>query len=226
MDKKNNILIVEDHALTLFALKTSLSGCDFVNEIFETSNAKDAYEVLSQNKVDLILLDIGLDEINGIEALAEIRKTNKEVKIIILTSHCEKEEVESCLRSGINAYCTKDIKPDKLNAIIKDVLSGSMYFDSSISKYVMQTTTEVQTTVQNEVKIKDCYNLTQQEKRVLLLLASGSSNQQIAKKLNISINTTKVHVCSILQKMEVEDRTQAAIKAIRENLINEVQCQH
>jgi len=225
MDKKSNILIVEDHALTLFALKTSLMGCEFTNEIFETSNAKDAYKILKENKIDLILLDIGLDEINGIEALSEIRKTNKEVKIIILTSHCDKEEVESCLRSGINAYCTKDIKPDKLNTVIKDVLSGSMYFDSSISKYVMQTTIDTQHTAQNEVKIKDCYNLTQQEKRVLLLLASGSSNQQIAKKLNISINTTKVHVCSILQKMQVEDRTQAAIKAIRENLINEVQCQ-
>ena len=72
----------------------------------------------------------------------------------------------------------------------------------------------------NNISIKDCYNLTQQEKRVLILLASGCNNSQIAKKLEISVNTIKVHVCSILQKMNVEDRTQAAIKAIRENLIN------
>ena len=95
-----------------------------------------------------------------------------------------------------------------------------MYFDSSVSKFVMQMNEGKNKNKFDEISIKDCYNLTQQEKRVLILIASGNSNLQIAKKLAISINTIKVHVCSILQKMEVEDRTQAAIKAIRENLIN------
>ena len=151
----------------------------------------------------------------------KIREKNKEVKIIILTSHCDKEEVLACLEAGINAYCTKDIKPDKLAEVIQDVLGGSMYFDSSVSKYVMeQTTNSSNADPFNNISVKDCYNLTQQEKRVLILLSSGCSNLQIARKLSISINTTKVHVCSILQKMGVEDRTQAAIKAIRENIIN------
>ena len=219
MDKKYNILIIEDHALTAFALKTSLSTLDFVSEIFESSCANDAFDVLKNNEVDLILLDLGLPEIDGVSALQEIRKFNQDVKIIILTSHCDKDEVLACLNSGINAYCTKDIKPNKLSDVIKDVLSGSMYFDSSVSQYVMQTTSRNNQQEKNEVSIKDCYNLTHQEKRVLLFLSSGLNNQQIAKKLSISVNTTKVHVCSILQKMNVEDRTQAAIKAIRENLI-------
>ena len=138
-----------------------------------------------------------------------------------MTSHCDKEEVQKCLELGINAYCTKEIKPDKLIDVIKDVLLGSMYFDSSVSSYVMQQTTKEPTqNILGNINVKDCYNLTQQEKRVLILLASGYNNSQIAKKLEISINTIKVHVCSILQKMNVEDRTQAAIKAIRENLIN------
>lgn len=220
MDKKSNILIVEDHALTAFALKASLSSQEYINEIFDASDAKGAYDILKENNIDLILMDLGLGEIDGTEAIKTIRKTNKEVKIVVLTSHCDKAEVQKCLKYGISAYCTKDIKPDKLSEVIKDVLNGSMYFDSAVSKYVMQMTEDKSKEKFDKITIKDCYNLTQQEKRVLILIASGNSNLQIAKKLAISINTIKVHVCSILQKMEVEDRTQAAIKAIRENLIN------
>jgi len=221
MDKKNSILIIEDHALTSFALKTSLSCVDFISEVIDVSNAKEAYEALNNNKIDLIILDLGLPEINGVEALKSIREKNKDIKIVILTSHCEKEEVLKCLEHGINAYCTKEIKPDKLCDVIKDVLDGSMYFDSKVSGFVMeQTQKNNEEKVLGDISVKDCYNLTQQEKRVLILLSSGHNNSQIASKLAISINTTKVHVCSILQKMGAEDRTQAAIKAIRENLIN------
>lgn len=220
MDEKYSILIVEDHALTAFALKTSLSTLEYIDKIFEANCASDAYNVINNNEVDLIIMDLGLPDIDGVNATKTIRETNKEVKIIVLTSHCEKDEVLACLESGINAYCTKDIKPDKLAEVIKDVLSGSMYFDSSVSKYVMFSAVKTNNDKEfNNISIKDCYNLTQQEKRVLILLSSGYNNSQIAKKLQISINTTKVHVCSILQKMNVEDRTQAAIKAIRENLI-------
>ena len=217
---KNNILTVEDHALTAYALKTSLCSLDFVENVFEAKEAQVAYEILKENKIDLIIMDLGLGKINGVEAIKTIRKTNKDVKIVVLTSHCEKEEVLDCLELGINAYCTKDIKPEKLATVIRDVLDGSMYFDSAVSGYVMKKTTKALTQNLQNVSIKDCYNLTQQEKRVLILLASGNSNQQIAQTLDISVNTIKVHVCSILQKMNVEDRTQAAIKAIRENIIN------
>jgi len=221
MDKKSSILIIEDHALTAFALKTSLSCVDFIDQVLDVNCAQEGFEILKENKIDLILLDLGLPEIDGVEALKIIRETNKDIKIVILTSHCDEEEVQNCLELGINAYCTKEIKPDKLCEVIKDVLSGSMYFDSSVSDFVMAKTSKNSTekTLGN-ICVKDCYNLTQQEKRVLILLSSGCNNSQIAKKLEISVNTTKVHVCSILQKMGVVDRTQAAIKAIRENLIN------
>ena len=218
MDNQKNVLIVEDHALTAFALKTSLKTLNFCKDIYEAPCAESAFQILKDNKIDLILMDLGLPDINGVEATKKIRENNSDVKIIILTSHCEKDEVQACLEEGINAYCTKDIKPDKLADVIQDVLNGSMYFDSSVSGFVMQKTSG-SSPVQDKISVKDCYNLTQQEKRVLILLSSGFSNQQIAKKLSISINTTKVHVCSILQKMGVEDRTQAAIKAIRENII-------
>ncbi len=220
MDKKINVLIVEDHALTSFALKTTLSSLDFIDKIYEADCAQEAYNKVKNNNIDLILMDLGLPDRNGADISREIKKINNNVKIIILTSHCEKDEVQECLEIGISAYCTKDIKPQKLCEVIKDVNKGSLYFDSSVSEFVLEfNENKKQPQEKKELSIKDCYNLTQQEKRVLILLASGNNNSQIAKKLKISINTTKVHVCSILQKMNVEDRTQAAIKAIRENLI-------
>ena len=139
----------------------------------------------------------------------------KKIKVIILTSHNEENEVIKCLEAGISAYCSKDIKPDKLIELIRDILNGNLWFDSTVSQYVLKTQ---RTKAQSKQK-EDVYNLTLKEKKVLSLLADGNSNQQIAKKLNISINTTKVHVCNILQKLSVDDRTQAAIKAIKENIL-------
>ena len=213
MSAKYNILIVEDHALTRFALKTSLREADFTGEIFEASCAQEAYEQLALFNIDLVIMDLGLPGINGVQATQEIKKMHKKIKIIILTSHSEEEEVLKCLEAGICAYCSKDIKPDKLIELIKDILKGNLWFDSTVSQYILNAK---KTTRQ---KADDDYNLTLKEKKVLSLLADGNSNQQIAKKLNISVNTAKVHVCNILQKLSVDDRRQAAIKAIKENIL-------
>lgn len=211
-----NILIVEDHALTRFALLTSLKDEDFTEEIFEAENAQNAYKILKEHKIDVVLMDLGLPVIDGVTASAEIKKNYPDIKIIVITSHNEQKEVEGCLEAGISAYCSKDIDPKKLIELIKDIMTGSMWFDSSVSKIVMQKTAGLK---QKEEDTNNKYNLTSKELSVLSLLANGNSNNEIAKKLNISINTTKVHMCSILQKLSVDDRTQAAIKAIRENLI-------
>ena len=211
-----NILITEDHALTRFALLTSLKDEDFTGEIFEAENAQNAYKILKEHKIDVVLMDLGLPVTDGVTASKEIRKNYPDIKIIVITSHNEEKEVEGCLDAGINAYCSKDIDPKKLIELIKDVMEGSLWFDSSVAKIVIKKTTGIK---QHEDETNNKYNLTSKELSVLSLLADGNSNNEIAKKLNISINTTKVHMCSILKKLSVDDRTQAAIKAIRENLI-------
>lgn len=216
MGKKYNILIVEDHALTRFALKTSLRDAEFVDNVFEASCAQEAYEQLALSNIQLVIMDLGLPDINGVKATQEIKKMHKKVKVIVLTSHNEEDEVIKCLEAGISAYCSKDIKPDKLIELIRDIINGNLWFDSTVSQYVLNTQRFARN---HKQKNEDLYNLTLKEKKVLSLLADGNSNQQIAKKLNISVNTTKVHVCNILQKLSVDDRTQAAIKAIKENIL-------
>jgi len=216
--KDCNILIVEDHALTRFALLTSLKDESFAGEVLEAETAEDAYKILENNNIDIILMDLGLPDTDGVSATIQIKKKYPEIKIIVITSHTEEKEAKACIEAGINAFCSKDIKPEKLIELIKDVLNGSVWFDSSAAKVIMQKASNKNAEENAGNGNKNCYNLTTKEMEVLRLLADGNSNIEIAKKLNISINTTKVHMCAILQKLSVDDRTQAAIKAIRENL--------
>lgn len=213
---KYNLLIVEDHALTRFALKTAFETADFVNQVYEAEDAQTAYKIEAQNKIDAVLMDLGLPNINGIEACKTLKTKKTGLKILILTSHEQEEEVIDSIKAGANAYCSKDIEPEKLKEIVLSVLNGAAWFDPKVSDFVLKTVanTEKEKLVSNEE-----LNLTEREKQVLALIAEGLNNTEIAKKLDVSINTTKAHVCNILQKLSVQDRTQAAIKAIKDRII-------
>ena len=210
-----NLLIVEDHALTRFALKTAFESYEY--EVFEAENGKAAFDSVKKNKIDIILMDLGLPDINGIEVTKKIKQQYPNMKIIILTSHEKKEEVIDALKAGANAYCSKDINPSKLIDVVKSVLQGDAWFDAKIAQIVLEAASSRQKSF-SEDTVGDA-NLTAREKQVLALIVEGYNNNDIAKKLAVSINTTKAHVCNILQKLAVQDRTQAAIRAIKDNLI-------
>lgn len=213
----SNILIVEDHELTRFGLKTTFEGVDFVKTIFEAEYAEKAFDILNNNKIDLVIMDLGLPNINGIEATKKIRSRNKEIKIIILTSHNDEKEVLDSLKAGANAYCSKEINPTRLTEVVKSVLDGASWFDPSIANVVLKAATNECVIESNQTK--NDYNLTTREAQILKLITEGYSNNEIAKELFVSINTTKAHVASILQKLEVDDRLQAAIKALKNKIV-------
>ena len=215
MDKKN-ILIVEDHELTRFGLKTTFDGVDFVESVFEAEFAQKAFDIVNENRIDLIIMDLGLPNINGIEATKKIRFKNKDVKIIILTSHNDEKEVLESLKAGANAYCSKDINPARLVEVVHSVLDGASWFDPTIAHVVLKAATNANT---QDFSAKGDYNLTSRESQILKLITEGYSNNEIAKELFVSINTTKAHVASILQKLEVDDRLQAALKALKNKIV-------
>lgn len=214
---ETNILIVEDHELTRFGLKTAFEANDFVNKIYEAESAEKAIDVVNSNEIDLIVMDLGLPGMNGIEATQKIKEINNDIKIVILTSHNDENEVLNCLKAGANAYCSKEINPNRLIQVIQSVLDGAAWFDPAISQVVLNAATQVQSS-QNPVPEKD-YGLTSRETQILKLITEGYSNIEIANELFVSINTTKAHVASILQKLEVDDRLQAALKALKERLV-------
>lgn len=214
---KNNILIVEDHELTRFGLKTTFSDVNFIENIYEASSAEDAFEVVKNNKIDIIIMDLGLPEIDGITAIKNIKECNPDIKFVVLTSHNDKNDVLNSLKAGANAYCSKEINLQRLIEVVNSVLDGASWFDPSIANIVLGAVT---TTQMNDCQsTENKYNLTTRERQILKLITEGLSNVEIAKNLFVSVNTTKVHVASILQKLEVDDRLQAAIKALKEHIV-------
>lgn len=207
------VLIVEDHALIRFGLKTAFESKNFINEIFEASNAEDAINIVKNNHIDAIIMDLGLPSMNGIDATKEIKQINPNVKIIILTSHSTEEEVLDSIKAGARAYCSKDINPDRLADIISSVIDGAAWFDQKIADIVLNALSSNKKT--SLFNFDEEYNLTDREKEVLEYICEGLNNGEISKILDVSINTVKVHVSSIIQKLGVEDRTQVVVKALK-----------
>lgn len=214
---KQNILIVEDHELTRFGLKTTFEGVDYVENIYEADSAEKAIDIFNKNNIEIIIMDLGLPNMNGIEATSQIRSSNKDVKIIILTSHNDEKEVLHSLKAGANAYCSKEINPQRLIEVVRSVADGAAWFDPSIAHIVLKASAN-SPIFESENNAKN-YDLTAREAQILKLMTEGYSNMEIAQMLVISINTTKAHVANILQKLEVDDRLQAALKALKYKIV-------
>ena len=116
------VLIVEDHALIRFGLKTAFESKSFIEQIYESSNAEDAISLVQNHHVDAVIMDLRLPSMNGIEVTKSIKNINKDIKVIILTSHNSEQEVIDSVKAGANAYCSKDINPDKLADILLSVI--------------------------------------------------------------------------------------------------------
>lgn len=218
MIKPFNILIIEDHELTRFGLKTTFDGADFIGQIFEVGSAEKGIEIVKNNHIDLIILDLGLPNMNGIEAAKNIRSMYNDIKIVILTSHNDEKEVLESIKAGANAYCSKEINPERLITVVQSVLDGAAWFDPSIAHIVLRAATSTKLK-ENATIVKSDYSLTTRELQILKLITEGYSNTDIANELSVSINTTKAHVASILQKLEVDDRLQAALKALKNKIV-------
>lgn len=212
---KIKICIVEDYTLTRTALKYSLSEYDDIDIVKDFDNAEECIKYLERSKVDVILMDLGLPYMNGLEATNIIKKSYPDTKIIIITSHDSEDEILTALSAGANAYLIKDTNTPEIYNIIHSVINGAIWLDPRIVKLAMEIF-RIQKQYNNEKE--DLGNLTEREKEVLKLLSEGCSNTEIAKKLIISSHTAKVHVSNILSKLAVTDRVQAAVKAYKYNL--------
>ncbi|MCQ2957763.1 MAG: response regulator transcription factor [Candidatus Gastranaerophilales bacterium] len=221
LEKTVNVMIVEDYKLTRMGLKSSLEEFDGISVTGEAEDAEKGLLVAERLKPDVILMDLGLPGMNGIEATSRIKQTNPNIKIIILTSHERDEEVLAALGSGANAYCLKDIEPYALANVIREVAKGACWLDPVIAKVALKLFPKPDNIrISSHNQLQDGRGqLTERELEVLRLLVKGKSNTEIAKDLIVSVHTAKAHVCSILQKLCVDDRVQAAVKAVRENII-------
>jgi DNA-binding NarL/FixJ family response regulator len=211
------VLIAEDHENTRKSISYGLKTFGEMTSLAEVDNGFHAVEYVKKYHPDVVLMDIAMPIMNGIEATMEIKKIDPEVKVIMLTSISDKENVLAAFASGANAYCTKSIKINDLLSVIKTVMDGAVWMDPHIAGFVLDFIHSKQTAAPSEHQ--NDFNLTAREKEILKFISDGLCNKDIAEKLFLSLHTVKNHVRNIIQKLSVEDRTQAAVLALKENLI-------
>ncbi len=213
---KYNILITEDHTLIRFGLKTALETKDYIGTIYEAQDAQKAIEIVKTERIDAVIMDLGLPGMDGISATGIIKKISPQTAVMVLTSHKTEEEVINAVKAGAISYCSKEMDLENLALVLYSVLNGALWFDPSVADHILKIIKSSNNNTNTENNEE--YNLTKRELQVLSLIKEGYNNTDIAKKLHLSVNTIKAHVSNIMQKLSVDDRTQAAIKAISNNI--------
>ena len=215
------ILLVEDQKLMRIGIKSLFNDYPEMEVIGEAINGKEAVEKAKLIKPDMILMDIGLPDISGVEATKQILEYNNNIKVIILTAHINEPELNASLSAGANAYVIKDICTDYLMYVIRMVRDGAMWIDPHVVPFIRDKNNGLipPRQISRSAFKQNHSNLTQREYEVLKLVVDGQSNSEIAQTLTISEHTAKAHVCNIIQKLVVDDRTQAAVKSLKEGLV-------
>ena len=218
---KIRLMLIDDHKLFRCGIKSLFDCSENICVVAEAENGKDGIsKILAQNP-DVVLLDLELGDINGLDLIESVMSEKPNVKFIILTSHLNEHVINKAMKMGIYGYILKDINSEFLDMIVKSVSDGAMWIDKKVVQILRELNPNVVPQAQmSRANFKQTHaNLTAREYEVLKLVVDGQSNQQIANTLNISEHTSKAHVCNIIQKLVVDDRTQAAVKAIREGIV-------
>ncbi len=214
---KIKIMIVDDHALMREGLTKILEMEDNLEVVIRAANGNEAIDYIEKNSVDIVLLDINMPNMNGIETLKKMKQMQPEIKIIMLTVYDTREYLIETLNLGANGYMLKDAETDSLIKAIETVYNGGSYIHPNLAGELFKEINRQR--VSRNIK-SGVDALTRREYEVLLLIAEGMSNKDISEHLIISEKTVKNHVSSILRKLELQDRTQAAIFAIKQKLTN------
>ena len=217
-----HVLLVEDHELYRMGLSMLLSKAEGITLCAEAADGLEGIKSARENNPDVILMDIGLPNIDGIEATQRIKDFNPDVKILIFTSRDSENDVFEAFKAGADGYIMKGATPEQTISAIKAVNEGIGWIDPNIAKMVFSNLQRPQVQIVSTPEIKkapNSYGLTERELDVLELMVEGLSNPQIADKLVITRATAKAHVHSILQKLCVTSRTQATVTAMKEGLV-------
>jgi NarL family two-component system response regulator LiaR len=215
------VLIADDHAMVRQGLRTFLELQDtsalHITVVGEAQNGVQAVHLAEETQPDIVLLDLVMPQMDGIQAISKILACSPDSRIIILTSFGEEDKVLPAIRAGAQGYLLKDIPPDELIRAIREAYLGNVQLHPDIARKLMSALAAQEVTI-NRFADNPHSDLTEREQEVLYLIADGLSNRQIADKMFISEKTVKTHVSNILSKLHLEDRTQAAIYALKHGL--------
>jgi DNA-binding NarL/FixJ family response regulator len=210
------VLIVDDHAVVRRGIRAYLEALDGMEVAGEAVNGQDALDQLDAAAAhgeplpDLVLLDLVMPKLDGVAATARITGRHPDVRVVVLTSFSEMERVHAALANGASGYLLKDAEAGEVVAAIRAATSGEVYLDPAVARQLTQEMVAPATGVNS---------LTSRERDVLMLVAEGRSNQEIADELVISERTARTHVSNVLRKLQLTSRTQAALVAVRQRVV-------
>lgn len=214
MNKPINVMIADDHSMVREGIKQLLELDGDIIVRAEANNGKQCIELLDEKQTDVLLLDINMPNMNGLQVLQYIREAKKKVKVLILTIHNEVEYLVRAVEIGVDGYVLKDSDSSVLKKAIFSVNRGETFIQPELAPMLKAKMDDRMNQINN---VDDA--LTKREIEVLKLLAEGLFNKEIAYMLAISEKTVKNHVSNIFKKINVSDRTQAAVYAIKNNLV-------
>lgn len=212
--KNIRILIADDHSMVREGLKQLIELEDDIEVIAQTGDGRETIDKIKETMPDVVLLDINMPVMNGLEVLEVIKQENLNVKVLILTIHNEIEYLYKAVEIGVNGYVLKDSESDVLIKAIRSIYGGESYIQPNMASLLFK---KINGELDNQVKHN---KLTKREIEVLKLITQGLLNKEIADQLCISEKTVKNHVSNIFKKIEVSDRTQAAVYAIKNNIVD------
>ena len=209
------VLLADDHRLMRAGLRALLKSLELVQVVAEAGNGHEAIQLAEQHQPDIVIMDIGMPELNGLEATARIVKLAPAPRIIVLSMHANEEYVRRALQAGAAGYLLKGAEPAELELAIRAVMRGETYLTPAVSKQVVQNYLHPR-----EMKTNPIQELTPRQREVLQLVAEGHSTNDIAQKLNLSVKTVDTHRTELMQRLDIHDIAGLVRYAIRIGLIN------
>lgn len=214
---KIRVFLAEDHTIVRKGIRSLLDGQPGVEVIGEAANGREAVEQVAKLQPDIVLMDITMPELNGLEATRRIKKDHPHIKVLVLTMYTNEEYIHQLLQAGASGYLDKHTAPNELLSAIMAVSQGNPYLSPSISKTII----EEYLRQADEAHLEDDFDkLSSREREVLQLLAEGDSYKDVAKKLHISEKTVGVHRVNIMEKLNLSNSTELVKYAIRKGIIS------
>jgi two-component system response regulator DegU len=218
MEKKIKIVLADDHALVRNGIKAMLEHDADLTVTGEAGNGLEALEVAREVKPDLLILDIRMPQMTGLEAAAKLKSYSPKTKAVILSMHDSEEYVLQALDAGAYGYLLKDTDKNEFVKALKQIYGGAKYFSGSVSNVLANRLLGKKPQSKPAAKI-DSYNLSKREKEILHMVVDGKQNKQIADQLDKSIRTIETHRFNIMKKLDVNNAVDMVNKAVKENLV-------
>ncbi|MDW5287679.1 response regulator transcription factor [Formosa sp. PL04] len=200
-----NVVLADDHVLVRDGIKSLLEDQEGVHVIDEASNGKEAIKVVEISKPDVLIVDIRMPEMNGIEVVKVLKESNNPVKTLVLSMHDSEEYVLNAINAGADGYLLKGSSKEEFIKALQMVASGGKYFTGDVSSIIIKNMINGGKQEEEVEKAESVFNLTKREKQILALVLDGKSNKEISEDLDVSKRTAEVHRFNLMKKLDVKN---------------------